>query len=150
MIFTHATTFNRPRLPESLAHKINMVATGKNTTHEAELFLLSVRCLERQLNADHIDIENTNLVNVVFNADENVQLQMDNSTIGAMGRFIFYNLSKIRSMKLSDPEILTVFTEELVHHFYRQENEDITKQKTFEIIKPELPDWVTYDHIYKR
>lgn len=149
MELVNAKKFRKPELPKNISSKILLSATGENTDHEAELFYIAVECIMYKLNKDGISIESTTSVNAFFTFGDGVTLKIDNGSIGEMCRIIVYDLNKMRNLHLNDVQMLTVFTEELIHHFYNDENEKSTKLKTFDAIKYKLPKEVKLGDIYK-
>lgn len=84
-----------------------------------------------------IEIQTLRETNVFFSELGNINLSMDDSTLGNVFQMIV-----IKSKKVSQYEpikILAIIVEELCHHFFQIHDERIVKYKVLEVIKQKYP-----------
>ena len=101
---------------------------------EAECALLGqvLMYTEAQMVLDQIDIPTSMSVAIIFTDDRSVQIVEDDpSALGMHKDLIVYYMDRIR---LADRQLkIVALTEELVHHFWRIEDETAVKYKVVEI-----------------
>lgn len=125
--------------PQYLENKLNVFTNCFVTENEVALFNKVLKCIENHLIIDHIDISSLYTLNVFF-IEEEVTFSYENNT-GTFGNQFFvatYRMSKLRSYN-SDVLTSIIFTEELVHYYWRIYDETLVKYKIVEILNDIYP-----------
>lgn len=102
---------------------------------ELKIFQFSLFVIAKELINDNIDNQQLTKVNVIFTKDGSFSIYEEHDDIfGAHGSFVIYPLERLR--KRND-EYFTIFsfTEELVHHYWRIEDEIKIKYKVLKIVQ---------------
>jgi hypothetical protein len=148
-----------PKVPSEILTKIQMVATYKLTNREATLFTYALEAINSQLKHDNKLYKELRNVVIIFTKDGSYCVQ-DDYSMGSLGTYAVFSIQAWRDKEWSELNIITVFVEELCHHFWGIKDEEEVKYKVLEVINRIfkqklqfedifLPTWKEgYPHIY--
>ena len=134
--------------PQSLQMKLNEFATCELTENEVEVFNRVLKCIDNHLIIDKIDLSTLYTLNIFF-IEEEITFSFENNTktLGNQFHLATYRMSKIRNYN-SDVISAIIYTEELVHYYWRIFDETIVKNKVVEILNDIYPE-LTIDFLKK-
>ena len=125
--------------PQSLQKKLNAFATCVLTEDEVRLFNEVLKCIDNHLIIDKIDLSMLYTLNVFFIEEEiTFSYEGNTGTLGNQFHLATYRMSKLRNYN-SDVLAAIIFTEELVHYYWRISDETIVKHKVVEVLKDMYP-----------
>lgn len=122
-------------IPDILQNKLNIIITYLPNERELKIFQLSLFAITKELMNDNIGNQHLTKVNVIFTKDGSFSIYENRDDIfGLHCSFVIYPLERLR--KRND-EYFTIFafTEELVHHYWRIEDEIEVKYKVLKIVQ---------------
>ncbi|WP_428910719.1 hypothetical protein [Niallia sp. Krafla_26] len=127
-----------PRVPELLADKIRFVANFPITDDEAMQFSIVLEKIVEELEVDNLSPVDFSRVTVIFTENGGFEFEDegDNVALGLHFSLAVYAIGRIREKVAIQGEIVAfiTFIEELVHHFWRLEDEVETKIKVTNIV----------------
>ncbi|MBK5424727.1 hypothetical protein [Bacillus sp. TH30] len=138
-----------PAIPDNLKNKIAVRATYKLTEKEAFLFHEALRSVDLQLTAEGADYSKLPMVFALFTRDGKFTILPDGDEVGTRINFIIYGVSVWRELKCTDIKLRTVFLEELCHHFWNIEDEEIVKYKVVELYNRYYSTELTINDLYR-
>lgn len=130
----------RIELPESLlSDKIFFLKFCNLREDEFNLFQKSLKCIEKYMIDNRINIpEDIFPINICFVEDrEQIIVPLGKTSYGSISYTIIYNMTLIRNKELPDFQVMTVFLEELAHHFLFCKNEVDVKHLVYNCLKYE-------------
>lgn len=148
-----------PNIPESLREKIQMVATYPLNEREARIFDRSLKSVAKHITKDKLEQKDIRNLVILF-TEKGTYTVEDDYSMGSVGTYAVFSIQPWRDKGWDDLNLLTLFTEELCHHFFSIEDEEEVKYKVFDIVKDLtveeiqfndlfLPNWKDgYPHIY--
>ena len=124
----------QPGIPLSIGDSIGVFVAYRLTHKENELFTKGLTLIADEIEEDKLknvslDLSDTVLV---FTKDGSTPIILVGDTAGANVDFCIYALEKLRMFEES--QISAAFIEELVHHFWQEENEMKAKHKVIKIM----------------
>ncbi len=129
-----------PNIPDLLKDKIKFITSIELTNTECEIFTLCLEDISIVLKRDKL--ENTlTQIQLCFTPYGHFSFKWNGSSQASYAQLAIYNMSEMR--KFYPDQIAFIFTEELVHHFWRLDDETETKLKVIEILQ------ITEPHITK-
>lgn len=140
-------------IPDIFKNKIELRFKCELTDDELVGFAYVLKFCEKILLKDGFSNSDLTRVSVLFIDDEKIEMtENDPLCCGSHFSLIVYNMNRIRRLK-NFMKTMTVFTEELVHHYWRIEDEHLVKHKDIEILKLGNPvfslelfkEWGIYD-----
>jgi len=137
--FKNQITSSGPSIPDFLLDKIEIRAIFALREQEAFLFSVALTGVSNQLIKEGYEKNQLARLTVLLTKDGTFELIEDENDveeypIGFRFNLAVYAVEKWREKEYSDQLILTVFIEELVHHYWNIEDEVITKEKVIEIM----------------
>ncbi len=129
-----------PNLPELLEGKIKFLTSIQLVDKECQIFTLCLEDISIVIKRDGIENSLTN-IQLCFTPHGNFAFKKKCSSHASYAQLAVYDMSSIR--KLGAEQLAFVFTEELVHHFWKLDDETKTKLKVIEILQ------ITEPHITK-
>lgn len=137
--------------PSLLSDKVLPIKLCKLSDKELTLFRESLNCLEQYMADNDIKIpEDMFALNLCFvENNEEIILPHPQINLGLIGYHAVYNMTLIRSYVKTDSKIMTVFLEEMAHHFFFCKNEVKVKYLVYECLKYKYPDLLIED-IYNK
>lgn len=122
-----------PFIPEYLTGKLTMVANYPLNNSDVHLFDLALKAISKALELDHITKESLTTVNVIFTKDGSFSIIEESpTTFGLHCSLAVYALEKLNAVN-NEKFKLVSFIEELVHHYWRIEDETTVKYKVVQI-----------------
>ena len=135
MVLNDFVTTKIPNIPEILVGKLTMVANYVLNDNEVRIFGLALNAISQKLKQDEINKDDLTNVNVIFTKDGNFAIHQDTSSAFASHfSLAIYQLENLRKTH-NERFVLFAFVEELVHHYWRIENETEVKYKVLEIVQ---------------
>ena len=140
-------------IPEIFLGKIELRFTCELTDNELMGFAYALRFCENKLKEDGYKSSDLSRVSIIFTNNGKLDMEEDDVLCcGSHFSIIVYNMEKIRRLN-NFLKTMTVFVEELVHHFWRIEDEKLVKEKDIEILRLGNPiytldlfkEWGIYD-----
>lgn len=136
-----------PSIPRELSGKVVIRATYALTEHEAFLFTVALNGIVMKMKKESFDLNSLRQVFVL--CTENGEFTfVDNDGMGYYMPLIILNLGNWRSGNWTDVHILATLVEELCHHFWSIDDEEVVKYKVLEILNSILNFEVTFDALY--
>lgn len=124
--------------PNILSGKINYVANFEISEEEANLFTTALNAICLKLEEDGISNTDLTKVTAIFTKDGSFEFVDDpnDKSAGLHFSLAIYSMETIRELVSLKGNVvyLVVYIEELVHHFWRLEDEVETKIKVTEVI----------------
>lgn len=139
MVLNNATIIQGISLPKIFENKLFIAKTINLILHDRDIFLINtaLKVVSEQLLA-----ENCNKIislNMIFTCDGSFLFSKDNDVLefGAHCNLAIYRMDLIHEayIRLNEQFVLFVFIEEMVHHYWRIEDEKEVKYKVLEIIR---------------
>ncbi|KML40622.1 hypothetical protein [Cytobacillus firmus] len=134
----NAVTSPGPSVPETLTGKLSFLANCPLTQEEANEFNLILNELANELEEDGITREDLTRVTAIFTRDNKFEIEDvgDDPALGLHFSLAVYAMDRIRDKRREVGQIasLMVYIEELVHHYWRLEDEVETKVKAARIL----------------
>lgn len=122
-----------PQIPDMLKGKLTFVANHGLNAKEVQIFGMALQAIVLQLEEDKITKEKLNNVNAIFTKDGSFAMYEENSnTFGLHFSLAVYAIENLRKLN-NERFLLVAFIEELVHHYWRIEDETKVKYKVIEI-----------------
>lgn len=135
-------------IPDILQNKLKIIITYLPNERELKIFQFSLFAIAKELMNDNIDNQQLTKVNVIFTKDGSFSMYEEHDDIfGAHGSFVIYPLERLRK-RIDEYFTIFSFTEELVHHYWRIEDEIKIKYKVLKIVQMVDPK-ITIDLIRK-
>lgn len=133
-------------IPDKLKQKLTFASNIEITKREKFIMEIVLEEITNQLEYENMSIDSLTRVNAIFTKDGSFSMYEENDkTYGNHFSLAIYAMEKIRNTN-NEKFMLLVFTEELVHHYWRLEDETKTKYKVLEIIQRIEPE-ITLDLI---
>ena len=129
-----------PNVPQLLQRKINFLTSIQLTDNECRIFSICLEDISIIIKKDGLENSLTQ-VHACFTPTGDFGFSWEGMCQASYAQLAVYNMQEIR--KLGDEQIAFVFTEELVHHFWKYDDETETKYKVLEILQ------ITEPHITK-
>ena len=146
MTLQNFVSTNVPCVPKILEGKLTFVANYALNDKEVRIFGIGLLAISEKLIEDNISSHQLTNVNVIFTKDGSFgMIEEDNSTFGLHFSLSVYALESLRKIN-NEHFYLFAFVEELVHHYWRIDNETKTKYKVLEIVQKVDPN-ITLDMI---
>ena len=124
-----------PEIPDMLKGKLTFVANYGLNAKETQIFGMALQAIVLQLKEDKIAKEELNNVNAILTKDGSFSMhEEDSNTFGLHFSLAVYAVENLRKLN-NDRFLLVAFIEELVHHYWRTEDETKVKYKVVEIAK---------------
>jgi len=139
-----------PKVPDELSAKISLKFTTTLEEREAKLFHHCMVGLLEQLTWEGVNIQNLSKATIIFTNE--VELCIEHLTENYFGyclRLIVYRVNLWRDRNYSDFRLVLLYLEELCHHYFNIEDEELTKIKVVEIVNRKFNPDVTFDEIYR-
>lgn len=135
MELENSITTRVPVVPEELKNKITFAANYALTDFDVVLFTGVLIVINAQLKEDGMNYDDLTRVNVLFTRNGSFSMHEESETVlGLHFSLAVYPMEILHRVK--DPNLVCFcFIEELVHHYWRIENETDVKYKTLEIIQ---------------
>ena len=121
-------------IPEIFIWKIELRFMCSLSDKELSVFGLCLQLCEKILIKDGIQNSDLSKATIIFADSGELVLREDDYTYGSHFSLIIYNMNKIRIFDNMMKTAL-LFVEELVHHYWRIEDETLVKYKDIEILK---------------
>lgn len=122
-----------PFIPDYLKDNLNMVATCELTPRLVEIFGMGLIAIVDELKEDNISSSSLTRVTLLFTADGSFSLKEESDNVFGL-HFSLSVLIIDRLLKTGEQFQLFAFVEELVHHYWRIEDERETKYKVIKIV----------------
>lgn len=136
-----------PKIPQILINKIQMVATFPLNDREAIIFSKSLKAVANQIEIDKLSPKELRKLIIVFTENGSYTVE-DDYSMGSIGTYAVFSIQPWRDKEWSDLNLLTMFTEEMCHHFFSIEDEEEVKDKVFEIVKKIVDEPIVFTDLY--
>lgn len=121
-------------VPQKLYKLVHVVCTCELTRDELNEFYFALECIQHQMQLDGLHIDDLTTISALFVNSETIQITIDDDhCVGCHMSWAIYFMHRAR--KLTKDQRIFMFIEELVHHFWRIQNEEKAKLKTIEAIQ---------------
>ena len=129
-----------PNVPKPLQDKIKFLTAIELTDEECQIFTICLEDISIVLKRDEFE-NNVTAVHLCFTPYGHFAFNCVGGSHASYAKLAIYNMCEIR--KCGAEQVAFIFTEELVHHFWKTEDEYKTKLKVIEILQ------ITNPHITK-
>lgn len=135
MVLNDFVTTLAPIIPDMLIGKLTIAANYALNENEVKIFSLALNAISAKLQQDGITKDKLTTVNAIFTKNGSFSMREDNANVYASHfSLAIYQLENLRNTH-NERFILFAFVEELVHHYWRIENETEVKYKILEIVQ---------------
>lgn len=122
-----------PVIPDRLKEHMVMMATYPLTDTDIRLYNMALYAICKQMDIERIENKDLTRVNIIFTEDGSFAFtNEDKNTYGSHASIITYSIKYLNDTN-NLYFILYAFIEELVHHFWKLDDEYKVKYKTVEI-----------------
>lgn len=105
------------------------------TDSEVRIFGIGLLAIAEKLDEEHISNQQLTNVNAIFTKDGSFSMEEEvKTTLGLHFSLAIYALESLRKIN-NEYLLLVTFVEELVHHYWRIEDETMVKYKVLEIVQ---------------
>lgn len=133
MVLKNFVVTKAPEIPEQLKGKLTMVANHPLTDSDVKVFGYALQAIALMLQLDNIPTESLTTVNVVFTKDGSFSMIEESPTTGGLHICLaIYPLERLNT-RCGERFKLVAFIEELVHHYWRIEDETVVKYKVVQV-----------------
>ncbi|MGG4467216.1 hypothetical protein ABER68_04155 [Paenibacillus alvei] len=150
----NAVASRLPKVPGYLEGKLGFAANYALTKEEAILFSVALNAICEQLEEESIKSSTLTKVTALFTkngAFEFVDEQKgEEKSLGMHFSLAVYSMEDVQKKAVNDIVYLMVFVEELVHHYWKLEDEVETKIKVVEILNRVLDKPLTVTDLFPK
>lgn len=134
MIVEDATQNPQVIVPKRLYNLVHIVCTCELTHDELNEFYFALKCILNQMQIDGLYIDSLTPISALFVDSKSIRITIDDDhCVGCHMSWVIYFMHRAR--KLTKDQRVFMFIEEMVHHFWRIQNEEKAKLKTIETIQ---------------